>query len=125
MVLGFRIPIVRRIPECLNCKTDSTSKDFVDSGFHKQTKISQIAESGFPYMGRIPVFRPKRCKIHTLWDGTHTYKAYIRKCPPAGHYTFIFTKRFLDCYKIGIEQYKLRNKFFPCEHQDHEFGKLE
>ena len=62
--LGFRIPIVRGIPDSDSCIPDSKAQD---SGFHKQksprfrilhAKISRIPESGFPYMGRfvcIPV----------------------------------------------------------------------
>ena len=57
--LGFRIPIVRGIPDSDSCIPDSKAQD---SGFHKQkfprfrilhAKISRIPESGFPYMGRI------------------------------------------------------------------------
>ena len=56
--LGFRIPIVRGIPDSDSCIPDSKAQD---SGFHKQkfprfrilhAKISRIPESGFPYMGR-------------------------------------------------------------------------
>ena len=78
--LGFKILIVRGIPDYLElhsgfqrpglqipqAKTawirDSTGKNYLDSGFHKQklsgcgippAKISCIPESGFPYMRRI------------------------------------------------------------------------
>ena len=57
--LGFRIRIVRGIPDSYTCIPDSKAQD---SRFHKQkfprfrirnAKISRIPESGFLYMGRI------------------------------------------------------------------------
>ena len=54
---GFRIPTAvprtpkRRIPDSYSCTLDSKAQD---SGFHKH-KISQIPESGFPYMGRYKI----------------------------------------------------------------------
>ena len=56
--LGFQMPIVSGIPDSFSCVPDSKAQD---SGFHKQNfpgfripqaNISQIPESGFPYMGR-------------------------------------------------------------------------
>ena len=66
-VAGFRIPkALIRIPEPkISRILDSKSKNFLDSGFHKQkfpgfrnllSKISMIMESGLPYTGRIVRF---------------------------------------------------------------------
>ena len=97
LYLGFRLQMLDWRPDSLHCKTDSKIQD---PRCHKQrfrrlripqAKISRITKSGFSYMGRRPVFKPKRCK--NLPFGTaHTYIPFYKGFSPPPDITLVFTK---------------------------------
>ena len=69
----------------------STGIETITTFTHSGSSLEIIPHSRPKRAKRIPVFRPKRPKNHTLWGGTYLHGLYEGSPPLPGNYSLVFS----------------------------------